>query len=943
MNGLTAFLLASRSRSTRVAVGLACAAIATAARLGLTIWVGRGVPWATYLLAVLFSSLFAGVVGATAALLASTVLGTVVFVTHGFSWPAPRTEDVVTVTLFMIVGGAVAAVGVWLRHALRAEHRRAVALEREVRRRQTAEAALAAENEALSRLRAVGERCSSSGVAVMDSLEEILATALWIADADKGNIQLYDDVSGTLDLVVHRGLPPRFVQFFEHVGGDDAATCGASFRTGERVAAEDVTTSPVFAGQPALDVLLDAGIRAVQSTPLRSSHGVIIGMISTHWSRPHRLDERAGRLLDILAQQTADYLERRRADDDVRAATERLRLVTDTMAAPVTRCSRDLRYIWASKPYADWLGVPLERIVGRPIVDVLGREAFEQLRPHFERVLSGEVVHYEEQLRLSGGRCKWITAAYTPTLDRDGACDGWVAAIVDIDERKRMEESLRESEQRFRVLADSVPVHVWMHDERGQDSLVNARYLEYTGADEAAVRRGSWPDVLHPDDREPYLATYRAAASAHASFRAEARLRGRDGRYRWFEFVGAPRFEGRRFAGYVGVSIDVSDRKDAEEALEEANRRKDEFLAMLGHELRNPLAAIRNAVATASLDQGQRTVALAIARRQTEQLGRLVDDLLDVARITQGRINLRREPALLQSIVRHAAEASQPYCEARGHALRVDVPAEDVWVDGDATRLEQVLVNLLSNACKYTNPRGRISLAAARERTTAVIRVRDSGVGIAPELLSRVFEPFTQAERNADRAQGGLGIGLTIAQRIVELHGGRIQAFSEGVGKGAEFVVTLPLVPDDRVPSVAMPTARPGPPGPSRVLMVEDNPDAAESLQLLLEVLGHRVDVAHDGPEALAAAHAHPPDVMLVDIGLPGMDGYEVARKVRSDPALRGVVLVALTGYGREEDRRAAFAAGFDHHLVKPVDPDNLEKLIRGVARPGGAEPETLH
>jgi len=369
---------------------------------------------------------------------------------------------------------------------------------------------------------------------------------------------------------------------------------------------------------------------------------------------------------------------------------------------------------------------------------------------------------------------------------------------------------------------------------------------------------------------------------------------------------------------------------------EHANRAKDEFLAMLGHELRNPLAAVRNAVTTASLDEHRRDAALAIAHRQTEQLAWLVDDLLDVARITQGRIALRRETVTLQAIVARAVETTRDFIEARGHALVQDLGPAPVAVDGDPGRLEQVVVNLLSNSAKYTDPGGRITVTVGHEGAEGVVRVTDTGIGIAPEMLPRVFDLFAQSRRGLDRTQGGLGIGLTVVRRLVELHGGRIVATSAGLGSGAEFVVRLPAL--ERLPQRA--PAAPRRPSaervPARVLMVEDNPDAAESLQLLLETLGHRVRVAHHGLAALEAARVSRPDVMLVDIGLPGMDGYEVARRIRRDPAFGTPVLVALTGYGREEDRRAALAAGFDHHLVKPIDTKRLQQLIGdAVARQG--------
>jgi two-component system CheB/CheR fusion protein len=364
---------------------------------------------------------------------------------------------------------------------------------------------------------------------------------------------------------------------------------------------------------------------------------------------------------------------------------------------------------------------------------------------------------------------------------------------------------------------------------------------------------------------------------------------------------------------------------------------------MLGHELRTPLSAVKHAVVAAQLDDARRKHALEIARRQADQLGWLLDDLLDVARIAQGRITLRKERVHLAEIIRRAVEATRPVVEERRQELSVALSPDDVGLEADPARVEQILVNLLTNSAKYTEPGGRITVAMEQPGDEAIITVRDSGIGIAPDMLPRVFDLFTQADRALDRAQGGLGVGLTVARRLVELHGGQIEARSEGLGKGAEFVVRLPALP--AAPDEVTPAPPPAPDyqGRARVLLVEDHHDAAESLRMLLEVLGHHVRVGRDGGAALEMARANVPDVMLIDIGLPGMDGYEVARRIRQQPDLKRVVLVALTGYATVEDRQAAFAAGFDYHLVKPVSPDALQNLVTRVGTDEPEEPPSVH
>jgi signal transduction histidine kinase/ActR/RegA family two-component response regulator len=395
----------------------------------------------------------------------------------------------------------------------------------------------------------------------------------------------------------------------------------------------------------------------------------------------------------------------------------------------------------------------------------------------------------------------------------------------------------------------------------------------------------------------------------------------------------------------IALGIERSARSDAEkqarEIAEAASRAKDEFLAMLGHELRNPLAAVRNAVAAARLNDSQRSRALEIAGRQAEQLGRLIDDLLDVARITQGMITLRKACISLAQIVERAIESTRPFVDACGLRLALEVRADDMWVEADPARLEQVFVNLLSNAAKYTEAGGRIDVLLERRNGQAIVRIRDTGIGIAPDMLPRVWDLFAQSARTLDRAYGGLGIGLTVARRLVELHGACIEAHSDGLGKGATFTVSFPVlaVAGEGRPDVASAsTSRRS----VRVLVVEDNPDIADSLRMLLEVLGHRVRTVGDGVAALEAARANVPDVMLVDIGLPGIDGYEVARRVRRDPDLEQTVLIALTGYGREEDRARALAAGFDYHLVKPLSPDALNGLVTWLGK-DSSDDRTVH
>jgi signal transduction histidine kinase/CheY-like chemotaxis protein len=382
------------------------------------------------------------------------------------------------------------------------------------------------------------------------------------------------------------------------------------------------------------------------------------------------------------------------------------------------------------------------------------------------------------------------------------------------------------------------------------------------------------------------------------------------------------------------LETEVAERRRAEAALAEVNRRKDEFLAVLSHELRNPLSAVRTAVHAAQLDRDgeRRERALAIAQRQTAQLTRLVDDLLDVARITQGRIQIKKQLVHLGEVLERAVESTRALIEERRHELSTCLSEPGVCVEADPARLEQVIGNLLSNAAKYTEPGGRIRVRAEQKGAEVLLRVADSGIGIAREMLDPIFEPFTQIGHTRDHQPGGLGIGLTVSRKLIELHGGRLEAQSEGPGQGTEFVVRLPAP----APAARAEGRAPAPPaGESQrrlnVMIVEDNRDAAEVLGMFLEGLGHSVVAAHDGDTATERAPVAKPDVVLIDIGLPGIDGYEVARRLKASSQVDSAVLVALTGYARAEDRQRAIAAGFDHHLVKPVDLAALRGLLDGI------------
>ncbi len=513
----------------------------------------------------------------------------------------------------------------------------------------------------------------------------------------------------------------------------------------------------------------------------------------------------------------------------------------------------------------------------------------------------------------------------------------------DLGARVRAEQALRESEARFRTIADAMPQMVWTATAQGAHDYFNQRWYGFTGLVEGCCDTRSWLAVHHPDDRARTEQAWNHSLAHGEPYELETRLRHHTGEYRWALGRALPvRDEAGNILRWMGTSTDIQDQKRAQEELLESNRRKDEFLAMLAHELRNPLAPISTAahlLRMAPQDPERVLKSSELIGRQVAHMTELVDDLLDVSRVTRGLVRIEHEPVDLHQVVHDALEQTRPQIEARGHTVTLELAQGSVLVEGDRVRLVQVLANLLGNAAKYTPEGGHIQLRLRREGSQAVLEVADNGSGIEAELLPHVFDLFTQAKRTPDRAQGGLGVGLALVKSLVELHGGQVRARSAGRGQGCAFTVALPMT--QPVPALVTPPPMPAAPaldGASRlrILVVDDNVDAGDMLGAWLQEEGHAVTVKTDAAEALEEARRAPADVYVLDIGLPGMDGNTLARHLRQDPRNRQATLIALTGYGQAQDILRSHEAGFDHHFVKPADPQRLAAVLESlaVARP---------
>ena len=645
-----------------------------------------------------------------------------------------------------------------------------------------------------------------------------------------------------------------------------------------------------------------------------------------------RMGDAVRRRMEILSEND-DLKKTQQALEESRA---RLQAILDYIPAIVFMKDIEGRYLVINRWYENLLKLAEKDMRGKTPHEILPKQVADQFAAAHQRVVEKQSVQsFEQHIRRADGDRMTVLSTQFPIRDRSGQMIALGGVSIDITDRKRAEQALRESERRFRAIFDRAYEFLGLLDTDGTLIEANQTSLDFIRARAADVVGKPFWETPWWDTKTEQKETLKAAISEARQgrfVRFEAEHRAADGSVEIVDFSIRPMTDDvGRVTMLIPEGRRITERKQAEAALQEADRRKDEFIAMLAHELRNPLAPIRNVI---NLLQRRRSLdphvqrGGAIIARQLDYLTRLIDDLLDVSRISRDKLELRKERVDLAEIIKAAVEASRSFIDQHGHELTLALPENAIYLDGDSVRLAQVLTNLLDNAAKYTPRQGHLGLRVDQEDSSVVIRVADDGIGIAADQLPHLFDMFYQADRSYEQTQGGLGIGLTLVRRLIEMHGGTVEAHSAGRNLGSEFTVRLPISLEQAEPGTTVEPCEKIAAGSRRILVVDDYGESAETLADLLRLDGNEVEIAHDGYEAVETAAQFRPAVILLDVAMPKLNGYDAARRIREQPWGKKMVLIAVTGWGQARDRQRSREAGFDAHLTKPVDYPELTHLL---------------
>jgi PAS domain S-box-containing protein len=717
----------------------------------------------------------------------------------------------------------------------------------------------------------------------------------------------------------------------------------------------DVLGQPIWSLLPVSD---HAGLRAAFLRARLEKRSVTLELQSAagRWLEVHAFPGASG-----LAVNFRDISTRKRAESILRDSELHFRAVADAVPVLMWRADPENRGIWFNKTWLDYTGRAMEQEIGFGWAADVHPEDLDEAMRRCQAALDARLpLEMEFRMRRHDGEYRWMLDRGNPVYDGPGgAFSGYIGTCIDITDLKRSSDALQAAEQRYRAFVANSSEAIWRYEldepvelswpverqlehilEHGRLAELNDAMARMYGFDNAREMVGAPLSATLPRD-DPAAQAYlrRVIEAGYQLPDVESEEKDRQGNTRFFSNSITPVIEGGRLLRAWGTQRDITDRKRIEQGMKEAERRKDEFVATLAHELRNPLAPIRNGIHLLKSGKAGNDAArvLGMMERQMAHMVRLLDDLLDLSRITRGRMELKRKVVRMEDVLAAAVESTHLVVEARGHRLAVQIEEKDLKVDGDPTRLSQVFANLISNAAKYTERGGRITLTQKREAGQCLVSVADTGIGIPAQALDQLFEMFSQVRMHQQHAESGLGIGLSVVRTLVHMHGGSVSAHSQGPGMGSTFVVRLPLVVDAESGMAESSAARP-PERSERILVVDDNRDAAETMAFLLQAEGHEVQTAFGGEEAVHQAATFQPGLIFMDLGMPLVDGYEATRRIRAIDGNTRPTIIALTGWGQPADRQRASEAGMDGHLVKPADPEALREVISTrLAQPPGA------